>query len=76
VQENQSYRWRSITPLRIYYGDVDEVVPEYISKLPVDYQQLMGGAEVTATPSGKYADHRGNFVYAVKHQKQWFDQLS
>ena len=76
VQENQSYRWRSITPLRIYYGDVDEVIPEYISKLPVDYQQLMGGAEVTAIPSGKYADHRGNFVYAVKHQKQWFDQLS
>jgi len=75
VQENQSYRWRSNTPVNTYYGDVDEVIPEYIAKLPVDYQSIMGGAKTTAIAAGAQANHRGTFLYAVEEQKKWFDQL-
>jgi len=76
VQDNHSYRWRSEVPLRTYWGGSDEVIPPYIAQLPVGYQQLMGGAEVTAVASGDKANHRGNFVYAVADQKKWFDQLN
>lgn len=75
VQDNHGYRWRSEVPLRTYWGGSDEVIPPYIAQLPVGYQQLMGGAEVTAVASGAGANHRGNFVYAVADQKKWFDQL-
>lgn len=75
VQNNQAYRWRSVTPLQTYFGDIDEVVPEYIASLPVNYQKIMGGATATAIPAGAKADHRGTFMYAVAHQKKWFDEL-
>ncbi len=74
LQQSQAYRWRSVTPLHTYYGDIDEVVPEYIATLPAGYQQIMGGAKVTSVASGSKANHRGNFVYAVAHQKKWFDE--
>jgi hypothetical protein len=76
VQDNHGYRWRTATPLRSYWGGVDEVTPEYIAALPVGYQQIMGGAPVTAIGSGPTADHRGNFVYSVVDQKPWFDALA
>lgn len=75
IQKNQSYRWRSKTPLHTYYGDKDEVIPEYIAKLPVAYQTLMGGGETSAFPAGPEANHRGTFAYAIAHQKRWFDEL-
>jgi hypothetical protein len=34
----------------------------------------MGGAKVTSVASGSKANPRGNFVYAVAHQKKWFDE--
>lgn len=75
VQDNNSYRWRSQTPLNLYYGDSDEAVPEYIATLPVGYQQIMGGAQTISTPAGKLADHRGTFKFSVEHQKGWFDGM-
>ena len=75
LQDSQAYRWRSTTPLHTYYGAADEVVPIYIATMPVAYQQIMGGATVTAVAAGSQANHRGTFVYAVADQKKWFDQL-
>jgi dienelactone hydrolase len=75
TQDNNCYRWRSQTPLNLYYGDSDEAVPEYIATLPVGYQQLVGGAQTISTPAGKLADHRGTFKFAVEHQKGWFDGM-
>lgn len=73
LQQNQSYRWRSITPLQTYYGEVDEAVCEYIATLMVGYQKIMGGAEVTAIDAGSKADHHGTFAFAIPRQKTWFD---
>ena len=75
LRDNQVYHWRSRTPLRSYYGDIDEVVPAFIATLPVGYQDLMGGSGTKAVPAGSQANHRGTFVHAVSDQKLWFDEL-
>ena len=75
LQQNQSYRWRSITPLQTYYGEIDEAVCEYIATLMVGYQKIMGGAEVTAIDAGSKADHHGTFAFAIPKQKVWFDSF-
>jgi len=75
LQDNQAYRWKSVTPLRIYYGGRDEVTPAYIGKLPAATQALVGGAAATAVDAGADADHRGVFVFGVIDAKAWFDGL-
>lgn len=73
LQASHGYRWRMKTPLRVYHGGSDEVAPAYIGQLPVGYQQVIGGAEVTAVDAGDKADHRGVFLFAMADQKAWFD---
>lgn len=75
LEENQAYRWRTATPLQTYYGDIDEVIPEFLARLPEGYQKLIGGAEVTAIAAGSKADHRGTFLYSVAHELNWFNEL-
>ena len=75
LQESHAYRWRSVTPARVYYGGIDEVTPVFIGTMPVGYQKAIGGAEVTAVDAGAQADHRGTFLYSIADQKKWFDQL-
>jgi pimeloyl-ACP methyl ester carboxylesterase len=72
---NRSYDWRFKTPTHYYYGQIDEVVTPAMVKLPVEYQTTLGGAEAQAIFAGEKADHRGTFLFAVKDQKDWFDQL-
>ena len=74
-QLNVSYQWLFKTPTHFYYGQIDEVVTPFMVQLPVAYQKTLGGAEATAVFAGEKADHRGTFLYAVDHQKRWFDQL-
>ncbi|MFW6307715.1 MAG: alpha/beta hydrolase family protein [Campylobacterales bacterium] len=71
--KNQAYRWRSLTPSLYYWGASDEAIAPYIAKLPIDYQDTVGGAKAEAIYAGEKADHRGTFVFGVKDQKEWFD---
>ncbi|HPU15550.1 MAG TPA: prolyl oligopeptidase family serine peptidase, partial [Polymorphobacter sp.] len=75
LQDNQAYRWKSVTPLRAYIGGSDEVTPAYIGKLPQATQALLGGATATTIDAGAKADHRGVFVFGVLDQKLWFDSM-
>lgn len=74
-KNNQAYEWRSLTPARYYWGAADEAIAPYIATLPVKYQETIGGAEATAVFAGEQANHRGTFIFGVKDQKTWFDQL-
>jgi hypothetical protein len=77
LQDSQAYRWRTRTPLRSYYGEVDEVVPAFIALLPVAYQKFLHGAATTGIEvTGAKATHRSAFLHAVADQKLWFDQLA
>ncbi len=69
----QGYSWRSRTPLHVYWGAKDEVTPPYIATLPEGFQRIVAGAPTEAIPAGAEADHRGTFLFAVRHQKPWFD---
>ena len=72
----QGYSWRSRTPLHVYWGAKDEVTPPYIATLPEGFQRIVDGAPTEAIPAGAEADHRGTFLFAVRHQKPWFDALA
>jgi dienelactone hydrolase len=75
LKEAQTYRWIVKTPLRNYYGEIDEVITTGLGKLPMVYQQSIGNTQVEAFSAGPKANHRGTFAYAVAEQKKWFDSL-
>jgi len=74
LNANEAYQWRCVTPLRIYYGDVDEVIPQAIAKATAMNQQLQG-AKTEAFLNGPQADHRGNYVLSLFKIKPWFDEF-
>jgi pimeloyl-ACP methyl ester carboxylesterase len=69
----ESYRWRSNTPLRSYYGEKDEAIPVELAKLAVEYQQSMGKKNGEAILAGPNADHRATYIKALYEAKPWFD---
>jgi hypothetical protein len=75
LDASEAYRWRRVTPLRIWHGGADEVTPLTIARLPDQTQALLGGASTEAVDAGPKADHRAVFIRAVLDQKEWFDGL-
>jgi len=75
LNESEAYRWVSKTPLRAYSGMKDEAVPEYLARLAVDYQALLGKKNGQAINAGEKADHRATYVYSVIDLKPWFDSF-
>lgn len=75
MDESASYKWLSQTPLRAYHGGQDEAVPDFIARLAVDYQRILGKTNGEAFSAGDDADHRATYVYALIHAKPWLDQL-
>jgi pimeloyl-ACP methyl ester carboxylesterase len=75
LRDTTAYRWIIQTPVRNYYGEIDEVVSVELAKLPMLYQQSLGNTKVEAMSAGAIADHRGTFLTSVAEQKKWFDSL-
>lgn len=75
LEEAEGYRWVSRTPLRAYTGGRDEAVPDYLARLAVDYQKLLGKQNGEALSAGENADHRATYVHAVIDLKPWFDSF-
>lgn len=75
LEEAESYRWLSRTPLRAYSGGKDEAVPDYLARFGVDYQNLLGKKNGEAFSAGEDADHRSTFVFAAIDLKPWFDSF-
>ncbi len=74
IEQAQAYRWRCQTPLRMYYGETDDLIPVYLSTMPADYQNQLG-CNTIAISAGAIADHRAAYVYSLIHAKPWFDEL-
>ncbi|MDL5055209.1 prolyl oligopeptidase family serine peptidase [Oscillatoria laete-virens NRMC-F 0139] len=75
LQENNTCQWRAKTPMRFYYGESDEVIAPYVATLPIKYQEVMGGSKMESVFAGKKANHRATFLFGIRDQKMWFDQL-
>ncbi|WP_439506739.1 alpha/beta hydrolase family protein [Sediminibacterium sp.] len=72
---SEGYRWKSVTPLRSYYGDRDEVFPVDLAQLAINYQALLGKKNGELFTAGMNADHRGTYAFALYHVKPWFDSF-
>ena len=72
LEQDQAYRWRCLTPLRMYYGEADKLIPVYLSTLPAEYQKQLG-CGTTAISAGPIADHWAGCVYSLIHVLPWFD---
>ena len=70
------YRWVIRTPVRMYYGDVDECLTVGLARLPMEYQRAMGNTSVEAISTGPDANHRMAYARAVPEWKKWFDSLT
>lgn len=71
----EAYKWRTITPLINYYGEIDEVIPVEIAKLAEGYHKLVGAAGTRAVSAGPKADHRATYIYSVIQAKPFFDSF-
>ena len=75
MSEMHPYRWVIESPVRMYYGEIDESLTVGLAQLPSDYQKAMGNNKVEAFSLGADANHRISFARAVPQWKKWFDQL-
>jgi pimeloyl-ACP methyl ester carboxylesterase len=75
LEEAESYRWLSRTPVRAYFGGKDEAVPDYLARFGIDYQKMLGKKNAYAFNAGDDADHRNTFVFACIDLKPWFDSF-
>ena len=75
MSEMHPYRWVVESPVRMYYGEIDESLTNGLAQLPAAYQKAMGNNKVEAISLGADANHRIAFARAVPQWKKWFDQL-
>ncbi|WP_421535095.1 alpha/beta hydrolase family protein [Pseudomonas marginalis] len=74
ISETHAYRWVVKSAVRNYYGENDEAISVGLGRLPMTYQQAMGGGndKVQAISTGN-STHRGTFAKAVPRWKAFFD---
>ncbi len=70
----QTYRRVFSTHVKMYYGDLDQVIFVPIGKLASSYQESMGSKTID-TEQVLAGDHHRTFLTAVAGQKKWFDTL-
>lgn len=75
LKANALYNWQYKTPVHIYYGERDEVMTPYLQELSVQYQKTIGGVVPVTINAGSEADHRATFLFGMRNQKIWFDDL-
>jgi len=73
--EMHPYRWDIKTPVRMYYGDVDQCLTIGLARLPMEWQKAMGNNKVEAISVGADGTHRLAFGRAVPEWKTWFDAM-
>lgn len=73
--EMHPYRWDIKTPVRMYYGDVDQCLTIGLARLPMEWQKAMGNTKVEAISVGADGTHRLAFGRAVPEWKTWFDSM-
>jgi len=75
LSDMHPYRWVIKTPVRMYYGDMDESFTAGLAKLPMEFQKAMGNNIVEAFSTGADNNHRMTYANAVPKWKAWFDSL-
>lgn len=74
IDTHENYRWTMSTPVRSYYGQVDEAVPAAIVQLPARIAPLLG-TSTQALSAGVNSDHRGTYLYSLTKIPAWHTHL-
>ena len=74
AERSEAYRWAVKTPLKVYYGELDEVIPTEIAKLPEIAAKLFG-TQTKSISAGARADHRGAYVFSLLETVDWHREL-
>lgn len=72
LHDLQGWRWPNRTPLHVYYGENDEVVPPSIARLPEEFHALLGHDLTKAISTGQ-TNHREAFLEAVRLTVNYFE---
>lgn len=72
LMQNQSFRWGFRTPVRMHYGEADEIVRPDLAVLGASYNRALGGTTVEASSMGA-TNHRGTYVASLLLQGPWFE---
>ena len=73
--ELHPYQWVIKTPLRMYYGDIDESLSIGLARMPYEYQKAIGNNLVEVFSAGPDANHRITYGRAVPQWKTWFESM-
>ena len=73
--EVHPYRWDIKTPVRMYYGDVDQCLSIGLARLPMEWQKALGNDKVEAISVGPDGTHRIAYGRAAPEWKKWFDTM-
>jgi pimeloyl-ACP methyl ester carboxylesterase len=74
AERGEAYRWATKTPLHVYFGENDEVIPTDIAKLPQVASDLFGGKTKTFS-AGPKADHRGTYLFSLIETLDWHKEI-
>jgi pimeloyl-ACP methyl ester carboxylesterase len=74
MEKRENYRWKVSTPLRNFYGEIDEAVPPDMATLPARMAPLFGST-TTAISAGPKADHRATHLYSLTQLPAWYRQF-
>jgi hypothetical protein len=69
------YRFDMKTPVRMYYGDIDQCLPIELARLAYNWQKAIGNDKMEVFSCGPDATHRITYGRAVLEWKKWFDSL-
>ena len=75
LSQAESYLWLSKAPLRQYYSNRDEGVPQELCTAGVTYQTSVGKTNATSHNAGDSADHRSVYIRSLVDTKPWFDSM-
>ena len=74
LARNNVLGWQPKTPLRLYYGDADTLIPPEIARMAYSHLKATG-ADVTLKSAGAKAGHQGTYIFGLFDTQTWFDSL-
>jgi len=74
LDQNETFRWTPVAPLRLYYGEADaDVCPRESIEAAARFSKR--GSQVQAISVGKYR-HDESIYQAIPQVRRWFDEMT
>lgn len=74
LRRNTIMGWRTTTPIRLYHGTADEIIPYSNSEVTLKSFHKVGSTQVTLTPI-EHGSHSSSLIPMLQHFIPWFNSL-